>query len=148
MRKKILFVLILLIFFFAGSVKMVYAGNDERDCFCDGVNYGPKTVVECVPFCRGIKKANTSSPNTLADPLGGATPQIMIGKIISATLGIVGSLALIMFIYGGFTWMLSAGNAEIVTKGKNILIWATIGLIIIFTSYALVKFVFKGIGVL
>jgi len=46
-----------------------------------------------------------------------------------------------MFIYGGITWMLSAGNQEQVTKGKNILIWAAAGIVIIFTSYALVKFV-------
>lgn len=76
----------------------------------------------------------------------GVTPQQLIGKIINAALGVVGSLALIMFIYGGFTWMLAAGNAEAVTKGKNIIIWATIGLVVIFSAYALVKFVISGIG--
>jgi uncharacterized membrane protein YjfL (UPF0719 family) len=69
----------------------------------------------------------------------------VIGNIITAVLGIVGSLALVMFIFGGLTWMTAAGNTERVTKGKNILIWATIGLIVIFTSYALVEFVIKGI---
>jgi len=44
-----------------------------------------------------------------------------------------------MFIYGGATWMLSGGNQEKVTKGKQILIWATLGLVIIFTAYALVR---------
>ena len=85
---------------------------------------------------------------TLTNPLGeGVTPQIFIGKIIKAILGIVGSLALVMFIYGGFNWMTAAGNAEKVEKGKQILLWATIGLIVIFTSYALVKFVFTSLGV-
>jgi len=82
----------------------------------------------------------------LSDPLDNTTPQQLIGKIINAALGIVGSLALAMFIYGGFTWMLAGGNNEQITKGKNILIWATIGLIIIFASYALVRFVFSAIG--
>jgi len=36
-------------------------------------------------------------------------------------------------IYGGFNWMTAAGNAEKVEKGKQILVWATIGLIVIFT---------------
>jgi hypothetical protein len=88
---------------------------------------------------------------TLPDPLGMEgeedVPQKLIGKIINAILGIVGSLALVMFIYGGFTWMLAAGNQEKVQKGKDILIWATIGLIVIFSAYALVKFVFTGLGV-
>jgi len=47
------------------------------------------------------------------------TPQTLIGKVINAVLGIVGSLALLMFIYGGFTWMLAGGNQEAVTKYTN-----------------------------
>ena len=90
------------------------------------------------------------TPVNLENPLGlsNPTPQTLLGTIIKAVLGIVGSLALVMFIYGGVTWMLAAGNAERVTKGKNILIWATIGLVVIFSAYALVTFVFKGIGAL
>ena len=37
--------------------------------------------------------------------------------------------------------MTAAGSNEKVQKGKDILIWATVGLVIIFTSYALVRFV-------
>jgi len=78
----------------------------------------------------------------LDNPLGAdVTPQTFIGGIIRAILGIVGSLALTLFIYGGFLWMTAAGNAEQVAKGRNTLIWATLGLIIIFSSYALVRFV-------
>ena len=88
---------------------------------------------------------------SLTNPLTGAStnlePQVLIGKVINAALGVVGSLALVMFIYGGFTWMLAAGNAEAVKKGKDIIIWATIGLVIIFSAYALVKLVFSGMGV-
>ena len=71
----------------------------------------------------------------------------LIGRVINGALGVVGSLALLMFIYGGLLWMTSAGSDEKVKKGKDILIWATLGLIIIFASYALVHFIiFKGIG--
>ena len=78
----------------------------------------------------------------LDNPLGAdVTPQTFIGGVIRAILGIVGSLALALFIYGGFLWMTAAGNAEQVAKGKNTLIWATLGLIVIFSSYALVRFV-------
>jgi len=49
-----------------------------------------------------------------------------------------------MFIWrqslGGLVWMTAAGSNEKVQKGKDILIWATVGLVIIFISYALVKF--------
>ena len=84
----------------------------------------------------------------LCNPLGDKTDTsipTLLGKIINSVLGIIGSLALVMFIYGGATWMLSGGNQEKVTKGKQILIWATFGLVIIFTAYALVRFVLTTI---
>ena len=88
----------------------------------------------------------------LTNPLTGTTKSegipTLLGKIINSVLGIVGSLALVMFIYGGIIWMTSSGNAEQVTKGKNIVIWATIGLVVIFSAYALVNFVLtKALGV-
>lgn len=88
----------------------------------------------------------TAGTVSLTNPLPDTSPQKLIGLVIKAVLGIVGSLALVMFIYGGFLWMTSAGNAEQVQKGKNVLIWATLGLAVIFSAYALVNFVIKGIG--
>ncbi len=108
--------------------------------------FSPQTTLAA--DCSNISAADGSGATELCNPLGdGATPQTLIGKIINAAMGIVGSIALLMFIYGGFVWMTAAGNEQSVTKGRDILIWATVGLIIIFSSYALVKFVFKGLGV-
>ncbi len=91
---------------------------------------------------------DTSKPVTLDNPLGKTTtPEVLMGNIIQAILGIVGSIALVMVIYGGFIWMTAAGNQEKVTKGRDVLVWAAVGLFIIFSSYALVKFVFTGLGV-
>ncbi len=89
---------------------------------------------------------NTGSPTSLNNPLGDRTPEILIGDLINTIFGIVGSLALLMFIYGGLTWMTSAGNKEMVDKGRNIIKWAAIGLVIIFSSYALVRFLIVGVG--
>jgi len=91
--------------------------------------------------------SNTSQDGSvsLCNPLGSVTPQTLIGKVIGAALGIVGSLALLMFIYGGFTWMTSAGSPDKITKGKGIMVWAAIGLAVIFSSYALVKFVIDNL---
>ena len=89
---------------------------------------------------------NPLDPNKTDDPKDDPSPQALIGKIINAALGIVGSLALVMFIYGGFMWMMAGGNAERVQKGKDTLVWAALGLVIIFSSYALVRFVLKAIG--
>jgi hypothetical protein len=83
----------------------------------------------------------------LVNPLGGTvdSPQQLIGRVIDAALGIVGSIALLMFIWGGFTWMTSAGNEKRVSEGRAIVMWAAMGLVMIFMSYALVKFVLKDV---
>lgn len=83
----------------------------------------------------------------LPNPLGNnVTVPILIGRVINSVLGIVGSLALIMFVYGGITWMTASGNEQSVTKGRNIIMWAALGLVVIFSSYALVRFVIQAIG--
>lgn len=87
-----------------------------------------------------------SGSTCIDNPIDTDSPQQLIGKVIKAVLGISGSLALLMFVYGGFTWMLSGGNSEKVTKGKNTLVWAAIGLIVIFSSYALVNAIFTGLA--
>ena len=72
----------------------------------------------------------------------------VIANMAKLVLGLVGVLALVMFIIGGITWMTSGGNAEQVKKGKGTLVWATIGLIVCFLAYSLVTFVItKFIGV-
>ena len=62
-------------------------------------------------------------------------------------LGIVGSLSLLAFVAGGLMWMLSAGNPEWVTRGKQTIIGAVIGLVVVFTSYTIIYFVYKSLGI-
>ncbi len=61
-------------------------------------------------------------------------------------LGIVGSLTLAMFIYAGFTMLISAGNSQKIAQAKNILVAAVIGLAIVFSSYLIIKFVLAALG--
>ena len=73
---------------------------------------------------------------------------VQVGVNVSVLiLGIVGSLALVMFIYGGVTMLISAGNSEKVTKAKNIIIASVIGLVIVFFSYAIIRLVMDSLGV-
>lgn len=83
----------------------------------------------------------------LQNPLGTTSVPALIGNIIKTVLAIVGALALAMFIYGGFTWLTSGGSADKIKKGKDILMWAVIGLVVIFASYSLVDFLLTAFGV-
>ncbi len=93
---------------------------------------------------------DTNNKNTVCikNPLGGAinTPQKFIGRVIQSLLGVIGSIALVMFVLGGFTWMTSAGDKAKVTKGRDTMLWAVLGLTVVFSSYALVKFVIQKVG--
>jgi hypothetical protein len=69
---------------------------------------------------------------------------INVSQII---LGLVGSLTLAMFVYGGVMFMISAGSSEKISKAKNIIVAALIGLIIVFSSWILIRFVVSSLGV-
>lgn len=88
---------------------------------------------------------SSTTTQGLQDPLGGRPIQVIIGDMIRIALGIVGSLALLFFIYGGFLYMTAGGSPEKVKKGKDTLVWATTGLAIIFLSYGILSFVFSAL---
>lgn len=56
-------------------------------------------------------------------------------------LSILGALALFFFVYGGFVWLIAAGNQERIERGKKILGNTLIGVIIGLTSWMIVNVV-------
>lgn len=72
--------------------------------------------------------------------------RVFLGNVIKTGLGIIGSVTLVVFIYGGFLWLISAGNQEQVKKGTQTMLWAVIGIFIIFASYGILTLVLNAIG--
>jgi len=68
---------------------------------------------------------------------------VNVSKII---MGLSGSIALLLFVYGGFTWLVSSGNKEMVNKGRNILIAAVVGLVIVFLAFSAVEFTIRALN--
>ncbi|MBU4369352.1 pilin [Patescibacteria group bacterium] len=93
-------------------------------------------------------QAQVSTPTgpmpTLDNPLGDREPHELVGDIIAYILGFVGVLALVMFIYGGITWMTSAGAPEKIKKGRDTIVWAIFGLAFVFLSYAILDFILNA----
>ncbi|MCC6563403.1 hypothetical protein IT087_00755 [Candidatus Uhrbacteria bacterium] len=78
----------------------------------------------------------------LFNPLGRDTDiPAFIGRGIRGVLGIIGAIALLMFVYGGVTWM-TAGDSKRVEDAKNIIKNSVIGLLLIFFSYNLIGIFF------
>lgn len=70
----------------------------------------------------------------------------LIGTIISAVLGLLGVLFLILTIYAGLLWMTAGGNTDNVKKAKSILLNSVIGLVIVLSSYAITATVIRYVG--
>ena len=83
----------------------------------------------------------------LENPLGDTTeaPQV-VSLVIQGLLGIMGALVLLMFVWGGATWLLSAGNPEKVKAGSQTMIWAAIGAALVLLSYTMLSKILEVIG--
>ena len=72
--------------------------------------------------------------------LGTADLQDTVIAIIQWVLGLIGLVAVVLILYGGFTWMTAGGNEEKVEKAKKIITGAVIGLVIVLIAWAIVIF--------
>jgi hypothetical protein len=68
-----------------------------------------------------------------------------IGNIIKIVLTFLGIVFLILVIYGGYIWMTAHGNEERVTKAKDLITEALIGLVIILGAYIITYFVVNAL---
>ena len=66
-------------------------------------------------------------------------------QITNTVLYIVGIIAVIMLIIGGIRYVISGGDSKKVTDAKNTVLYAIIGLVICFFSYAIVNFVITSL---
>ncbi|MBU2542670.1 hypothetical protein KJ785_03870 [Patescibacteria group bacterium] len=96
----------------------------------------------------GEQAAKETSSVKLGNPLGEGRVDIrvILGDIVATGMGFLGSVTLLVFVYGGFLWLTSAGNAERVKKGTQTMLWATVGLFLIFGSYGIMTLVLEGVG--
>ncbi len=66
--------------------------------------------------------------------------------LLKYAVGFGGGLALLLIIWGGFRIITSNGNTEEVSKGKEIITYAIVGLILILFAVVIVKVI--GVGIL
>ena len=71
-------------------------------------------------------------------------PEI-VGLIIQSLMGIIGTILVLLLIYGGFLWMTAAGEEKKVEEAKKIIKNSIIGLLVIFLAYGIAKFVIDAL---
>lgn len=67
---------------------------------------------------------------------------INLSRILLATLG---SVTLLIVVYGGFIWLTSAGSSERIQKGRKIFEGALIGFVIVIGSWVIINFVIAAL---
>lgn len=106
------------------------------------VGYSGRTQTCAADTPSGDPTVSSSAPIRLFNPLGRDTDiPAFIGRGIRGVLGVIGAVALLMFVYGGVTWM-TAGDSKRVDDAKNIIKNSVIGLLLIFFSYNLIGIFF------
>lgn len=65
----------------------------------------------------------------------------VVKTIADALLGIIGAVAVIMLIIGGFRYVVSAGDSSALESAKNTIIYAIVGIVVAFMAYAAVRFI-------
>lgn len=72
-----------------------------------------------------------------------STVELMFTNVAKIILGVTGSLALAVFVYGGILFMISSGNPSNVAKATKVLRTAVIGLALIILSGTAIKILLK-----
>ena len=102
----------------------VFAASDTQKNICGGAEL-QLNAADC-------DKSTTGSTSTIEN---------LIRDIVNILSIIVGIVAVIMIIYGGFRYVTSSGDSGNITTAKNIIVYSIIGLIIAALAQVIVKFV-------
>lgn len=78
-------------------------------------------------------------------PSGPSSLTGIMATVIQVFLGLLGIIFLVLIIYAGYNWMTAQGDEEKVTKAKDTIQRAIIGLIIIILAYSITFFVFSNL---
>lgn len=60
---------------------------------------------------------------------------------LNVLFGFLSIIVIIMVLYGGVTWLMAMGQEEKVTRGRDTLIWAAIGAVVIAVAWTITAFI-------
>ncbi|MBI2634427.1 hypothetical protein HYW82_02010 [Candidatus Peregrinibacteria bacterium] len=110
---------------------------------------GAIAIFSALPMASAALINPTDQPEGIRGATDGETDaRALVLQIIDYFLGFLGLIAVIMVIYGGVTYVISAGNDEAIGNAKKIIMYALIGIVVILLSFVIVHAVIKsGSGV-
>ncbi|MFA6197529.1 MAG: pilin [Patescibacteria group bacterium] len=73
-------------------------------------------------------------------------PVTTVLNLIQYALSLLGIIAVIMVIIGGFMWLMSLGNEDRLVMAKRTISGAIVGLVIVLPSWAIVSYIINGVN--
>jgi len=103
----------------------------------------------CAKYCPGTPctsyKASGNPLTTKDSGHGGLSIVDISGRAAKGAVGVVGAAVFVMVVIGGIQWLTAQGNDEKIAKAKKTLVWAILGLAVIFLAYAIISYTIGGI---
>jgi hypothetical protein len=108
----------------------------------------PTFAADCDPTTAGSDPiqsgANCAQASGTTDNLFGDDG--LFKKVSNILIFLVGAVSVIMLIIGGFRYVVSGGDSAGVEGAKNTILYAIVGIVVAFLSYAAVNFIIGGIS--
>lgn len=102
-----------------------------------------------VPAVAGAQAQITSQDLGIqygsATGLGNQDVRTTVARIIRTAMGLLGIVAVVIILIGGFKWMTAGGNDEQTGEAKKWIFSGIIGLAIILSAYALATYVINSL---
>lgn len=115
---------------------------------CSGTGYTCQNGF-CAPpagECNLVNDPFCLEPIETETKLGTSSLQVTITRIINVALSLLGIVAVVIILIGGFKWMLAGGNEEKSTEARKLIFAGIIGLAIILSAFAIARFVLQSLG--
>lgn len=109
--------------------------------FIIGLLMIPQTV-NAVDICAGNGANSTYCQNKSE---GETKVKSVMKSVVDVLLMTVGVISIIMIVVGGIMFALSSGDASKVTKARNMVIYAVVGLVVALFASAIINFVFNKV---
>ena len=73
------------------------------------------------------------------------SPFYIVFVVIRVLMMLLGTIFIVLIVYGGFVWMTAAGDENRVSKAKDVIRNGTIGVVLIIGAFAITRFVLGGL---
>ena len=114
-----------------------------------GLMAGAIAIFSMIPVASAALISPSDVPSEVSGATGGeGNIKTLVLRIVNYALTFLGIVAVLIIVFGGFTYITAAGAQDKVDNAKKMIMYAIVGIIIILLSFAIVNTVLQaGAGV-